>query len=189
VGGGWHDHDLSDVALIWMLANVEDILSIDFKYAKSLPRPIAPWGAQPPHSSQTGIYKLTGIAARRPSTDPATHELMHPSVKSQELRTPQANDWIEKHPDRFCVLLPLEEEIRKTWQFTPGILPKRDDSAVAREEQKNEQIAAKGLMAMAQRVLRSATQTEVIRDEGGRSIYEDSWVARIFNEITTKKES
>ncbi|KAG9095087.1 hypothetical protein FS749_011123 [Ceratobasidium sp. UAMH 11750] len=188
VGGGWHDHDLSDIALMWMLANVEDILSIDFKYTKLLPRPIAPWGAQPPHSSQTGIYKLTGIAPRRPSTDPATHELMHPSVKEQELRTPQANDWIRDHPDRFCQLLPLEEEIRKTWKYTPGLAPKRGDSVVARQEQKNEQIAAKGLLAMAQKVLRSATQTEVIRDEGGRSIYEDSWVGRIFNEIMGKKE-
>ncbi|KAG8735798.1 hypothetical protein FRC10_010150 [Ceratobasidium sp. 414] len=189
VGGGWHDHDLSDVALIWMLANVEDILSIDFKYAKSLPRPIAAWGAQLPHTSQTGIYKLTGIAPRRPSTDPATHELMHPSVKEQALRTPQANDWIRDHPDRFSRLLPLEEEIRKTWQYTPGLVPKRDDSAVARQEQKNEQIAARGLLAMAQKVLRGATQTQVIRDEGGRSIYEDSWVGRIFNEIMGRKES
>ncbi|QRV92264.1 choline transport protein [Ceratobasidium sp. AG-Ba] len=174
VGGGWHDHDLSDVALMWMLANVEDILSIDFKYAKSLPRPIAPWGAQPPHTSQMGIYKLAGQAPRRPSTDPATHETMHVSVKEQALLTPQATEWIEKHPDRFTPLLPLEEEIRQTWGYKPGSEPKRDDSLVAKQEKKNEQAAAKGLLAMAQKVLRSATQTEVIRDEGGRSIYEDS---------------
>ncbi|QRW06366.1 choline transport protein [Ceratobasidium sp. AG-Ba] len=180
VGGGWHDHDLSDVALMWMLANVEDILSIDFKYAKSLPRPIAPWGAQPPHTSQMGIYKLAGQAPRRPSTDPATHEMMHISVKEQALLTPQATEWIEKHPDRFTPLLPLEEEIRQTWGYKPGSEPKRDDSLVAKQEKKNEQAAAKGLLAMAQKVLRSATQTEVIRDEGGRSIYEDSSLALHF---------
>jgi len=189
VGGGWQDHDLSDIALMWMLANIEDILSIDFKYAKSLPRPVSAWGAQPPHTSQSGIYKLTGTAIRQPSTDPATHELMHPSVKEQALRTTQANDWIRDYPDRFCPLLPFEREIQKTWHYTAGQTPKRIDTAQAQKELKSEQAATKGLLAMAQKVLRSATQTEVIRDEGGRSVYEDSWVGRVLDEIINKKDA
>lgn len=189
VGGGWQDHDLSDIALMWMIAHIEDILSIDHKYCKALPRPVADWGAQPPHSSQSGIYKLAGTALRQPSTDPATHEQMHPSVKMQELRTPAADKWIEEHPDRFVHLLPLEEEIRENWGYRAGYTPKRVDTQQARKELKSEQAAAKGLMAMATKVLKSATQTEVLKDEGGRSVYEDSWVGRILDEIMNKKDT
>ncbi|KAJ1303159.1 hypothetical protein OPQ81_011360 [Rhizoctonia solani] len=189
VGGGWQDHDLSDIALMWMIANIEDILSIDFKYAKALPRPVAPWGEQLPHSSQSGIYKLGGTIERQPSTDPATRERMHESVKCQKFRTPAANRWIEEHPGRFASLLPLEIEIRENWGYQPGHTPKRIDTLQARKELKNERTAAKGLIAMAQKALRNATQTEVIRDEGGRSVYEDSWVGRILDEIINKKDN
>ncbi|CUA77090.1 hypothetical protein RSOLAG22IIIB_12532 [Rhizoctonia solani] len=189
VGGGWQDHDLSDIALMWMIANIEDIISIDFKYAKALPRPVAPWGEQPPHSSQSGIYKLGGTIERQPSTNPATHERMHESVKYQKLRTPAANQWIKEHPDRIANLLPLEHEIRENWGYRPGHTPKRIDTLQARKEIKSEQAAAKGLIAMAQKVLRNATQTEVIKDEGGRSVYEDSWVGRILDEIMNKKDN
>ncbi|ELU42234.1 choline transporter [Rhizoctonia solani AG-1 IA] len=189
VGGGWQDHDLSDIALMWMIANIEDIVSIDFKYAKALPRPVAAWGEQPPHSSQSGIYKLGGTIERQLSTDPATRERMHESVKCQELRTPAANQWIEEHPERFVNLLPLELEIRENWGYRPGHTPKRIDTLQARKELKNEQSAAKSLVAMAQKVLRSATQNEVIKDEGGRSVYEDSWVGRILDEIMNKKDN
>ncbi|CAE6362832.1 unnamed protein product [Rhizoctonia solani] len=189
VGGGWQDHDLSDIALMWMIANIEDMISIDFKYAKALPRPVAPWGEQLPHSSQSGIYKLGGTIERQPSTNPATHERMHESVKRQKLRTPAANQWIEEHPDRIVNLLPLEIEIRENWGYRPGHTPKRIDTLQAQKEIKSEQAAAKGLIAMAQKVLRSATQTEVIKDEGGRSVYEDSWVGRILDEIMNKKDN
>ncbi|QRW20032.1 choline transport protein [Rhizoctonia solani] len=170
VGGGWQDHDLSDIALMWMIANIEDIVSIDF-------------------NSQSGIYKLGGTIERQPSTDPATRERMHESVKCQELRTPAANQWIEEHPERFVNLLPLELEIRENWGYRPGHTPKRIDTLQARKELKNEQSAAKSLVAMAQKVLRSATQNEVIKDEGGRSVYEDSWVGRILDEIMNKKDN
>jgi hypothetical protein len=49
IGGGWADHDLSDITLAWMLANVEDVLGLDFTYIKSLPTPVAQWGEQKPH--------------------------------------------------------------------------------------------------------------------------------------------
>jgi hypothetical protein len=126
---------------------------------------------------------------RQPSTDPATHERMHPSVKMQAVRTPAADKWIVEHPDRFVPLLPLEEEIRETWGYRSGHTPKRIDTLQAQKEWKSEQAAVKGLVAMAQKVLRSATQTEVFKDEGGRSVYEDSWVGRILDEIINKKDS
>ncbi|KAF8749478.1 Amino acid permease, partial [Rhizoctonia solani] len=161
VGGGWQDHDLSDIALMWMIANIEDIVSIDFKRYN-----------------------------REATIDgPSNSRTMHESVKCQELRTPAANQWIEEHPERFVNLLPLELEIRENWGYRPGHTPKRIDTLQARKELKNEQSAAKSLVAMAQKVLRSATQNEVIKDEGGRSVYEDSWVGRILDEIMNKKDN
>ncbi|KAB5590561.1 Choline transporter [Ceratobasidium theobromae] len=189
VGGGWQDHDLSDIALMWMIANIEDIVSIDVKYCKALPRPVAEWGTQLPHSSQSGIYKFGGKAMRQPSIDPATHEQMHPSVKMQGWLTPAAGAWIENYPDRFVPLLPLEQELRENWGYRQGFTPKRVDTRQAQKEFKNEQTAVKGLIAMASKALRTATQTEVLKDEGGRSVYEDSWVGRIVDEIVNKKDN
>ncbi|KAF8600254.1 hypothetical protein BDV93DRAFT_447913 [Ceratobasidium sp. AG-I] len=188
VGGGWQDHDLSDIALMWMLANIEDILSIDFKYCKNLPRPVAEWGAQLPHNSIDGIYKLGKSVPREPSFDPATHEMMHPSVTMQAIRTPAADAWVRDHPERFVALLPLEEEVRHTWAYVKGQTPQRIDTLQAQRELKSERAAVKGLIAMAQRALRSVTQTEVIRDEGGRSVYEDSWVSKFFDELMGKRD-
>ncbi|KAH9065959.1 hypothetical protein EDB87DRAFT_1679642 [Lactarius vividus] len=49
IGGGYKEHDLSDITLFWMLANVEDIVAIDTKYLFSLLQPSASWGTQEPH--------------------------------------------------------------------------------------------------------------------------------------------
>ncbi|OJA08306.1 hypothetical protein AZE42_07571 [Rhizopogon vesiculosus] len=49
IGGGWKTHDLSDLTLWWMVANIGDMLSIDVAYITSLLDPVAPWGMQPPH--------------------------------------------------------------------------------------------------------------------------------------------
>ncbi|KAJ8595919.1 hypothetical protein M405DRAFT_929205 [Rhizopogon salebrosus TDB-379] len=103
IGGGWKEHDLSDITLAWMAANIGDILSIDVPYIASLPRPVAHWGEQPPHNSRTGIFRFSEEDARElpTTTDNKTCETIHPS------------------------LLPLEEELRKSWPY-PCIEGKHD---------------------------------------------------------------
>jgi hypothetical protein len=76
IGGGYKEHDLSDLTLFWMAvcrnwrgqvtsinmsllqfqANIEDIVSIDTEYLFSLLEPIAPWGTQKPHEFVAHCY-------------------------------------------------------------------------------------------------------------------------------------
>ena len=67
VGGGYPEHDLADLSLVWMAvsvsivtchcavdiflsqAQIEDALGLDIEYLANLPRPVAPWGKQQPH--------------------------------------------------------------------------------------------------------------------------------------------
>ncbi|KAG2154796.1 hypothetical protein DEU56DRAFT_770372 [Suillus clintonianus] len=115
IGGGWQEHDLSDITLTWMVANIGDMLSIDIAYIASLPDPVAPWGEQHPHDPRTGIFVLSGTNVRKlPTvTDNITHETIHPSVLQH------------KHPIQFdhallCKLLPFEEELQKAWPYIEG---------------------------------------------------------------------
>jgi hypothetical protein len=122
IGGGWHDHDLSNLTLIWMLANIEDILSVDLEYIRSLPDPVFPWGKQPPHDSRTGIFALALENTRRLPTknDAVTHETIHPSVFEQDHMSPQLRESIQNNPLLVCSLLPLEEEMMRNWPYIPG---------------------------------------------------------------------
>ncbi|KAF9237321.1 hypothetical protein BU15DRAFT_48796, partial [Melanogaster broomeanus] len=122
IGGGWHDHDLSDVTLTWMLANIGDMLSVDLKYVASLPDPVAPWGKQHPHDSRTGIFVLAAEYTRQlpTKTDDITHETIHPSVLQQDNIATKLREIIQKNPSLVCDLLPLEEEMRKNWPYVPG---------------------------------------------------------------------
>ena len=66
IGGGFKEHDLSDLTLFWMAvcstitgrnsylkyrfkAQIGDMLSLDVKYLIKGVSPTAPWGAQPYH--------------------------------------------------------------------------------------------------------------------------------------------
>ncbi|KAF8445896.1 hypothetical protein L210DRAFT_881927 [Boletus edulis BED1] len=122
IGGGWHDHDLSDLTLFWMVANIEDMLCVDLEYIRSLPDPVAPWGKQPPHDSRTGIFALTLENTRSLpiKTDSITHQTIHPSVLEQDHRSPQLLQRIQNNPLLMCSLLPLEEEMRRSWPYVPG---------------------------------------------------------------------
>ncbi|KAG1862235.1 hypothetical protein F4604DRAFT_2031375 [Suillus subluteus] len=115
IGGGWQQHDLSDLTLAWMVANIGDMLSIDIAYIFSLVNPVAPWGEQPPHNPRTGVYVLSKEYVRKlPTvTDDITHETIHPSV----LRQKQS---ISFDPTLVCKLLPLEEELQKKWPYIEG---------------------------------------------------------------------
>ncbi|KAF8560320.1 hypothetical protein OG21DRAFT_1594239 [Imleria badia] len=122
IGGGWHDHDLSDLTLSWMIANIEDMLSVDLEYVRSLPDPVDPWGKQAPHDSRTGIFALTLENQRRlpTKTDDVSHETIHPSVLEQDQISPQLRECIQNNPSLVCSLLPLEEEMKKSWPYVPG---------------------------------------------------------------------
>ncbi|KAG9314326.1 hypothetical protein JVU11DRAFT_5117 [Chiua virens] len=133
IGGGWHDHDLSDLTLAWMVANIGDILSVDLKYVQSLPDPVAPWGKQPPHDSCTGIFVLALENTRQlpTKTNDVTHETIHPSVLMQDKVNAQLRENIRKNPSLVCGLLPFEEEMKKNWPYVPGTNPQRDSRGSA----------------------------------------------------------
>ncbi|KAG2150049.1 hypothetical protein BD769DRAFT_1410224 [Suillus cothurnatus] len=115
IGGGWKAHDLSDLTLAWMVANISDMLSIDIEYISSLLDPVAPWGEQQPHDPRTGIFVLSKECNRRLPTvkDDITHETIHPSVLRQK-------HLISFDPALVCKLLPLEEELHKKWSYIEG---------------------------------------------------------------------
>lgn len=115
IGGGWQAHDLSDVTLAWMVANIGDMLSINIGYIYSLPDPVAPWGELEPHNPRNGIFALseTNIRKLPTITDNITHETIHPSVLRQK-------PLISFDPALLCKLLPLEKELEKKWPYTQG---------------------------------------------------------------------
>ncbi|KAG6911998.1 hypothetical protein DXG01_000246 [Tephrocybe rancida] len=99
IGGGYDDHDLSDLTLTWMAAQIESILSLDTPYLKSIFHPVSPWGMQKFHDSRAGIFSLSH-SIRRPipaRLDERTCETIHASVKEQDLsKFPELED-----PARF----------------------------------------------------------------------------------------
>lgn len=121
IGGGWHEHDLSDLTLTWMIANIEDMLSVDLKYVACLPDPVAPWGQQPPHDPCTGIFNLAKEHTRQlpGKTDQITHETVHPSVLEQVHLVPRLAKNIQDNPSLVCGLLPLEEQMKRDWAYDP----------------------------------------------------------------------
>ncbi|KAI0004139.1 hypothetical protein BJV74DRAFT_763443 [Russula compacta] len=119
IGGGYKEHDLSDIALFWMVANIEDMVSIDTEYVLSLSEPNAPWGTQRPHNSRTGIFVLADTIHRQfpTSFNPTTHESIHPSVLTQSAMLPQLRDTLATHPDLIYPLMPLEQQAKQRWPF------------------------------------------------------------------------
>ncbi|KAI0094838.1 hypothetical protein BDY19DRAFT_988637 [Irpex rosettiformis] len=120
IGGGFQSHDLSDVSLTWMLSNVEDILSLDYKYIQSLPDAVAPWGELAPHKSDTGIYAVADTIQRTlpTETDDVTHEKIHSSVLQQRNLNPAAANAIAANRSLVAPLNPLEEFIKDNWRIT-----------------------------------------------------------------------
>ncbi|KZT72838.1 hypothetical protein DAEQUDRAFT_685144 [Daedalea quercina L-15889] len=121
VGGGYQQHDLSDLTLTWMAANVGDILSLNLEYLMSLPQPVKPWGQLPCHNPLTGVYSVAKTIQRKLPivTDDVTHETVHPSVLEQPNLIPQLALNIDRNPSLVCSLLPLEEALRQTWSVAP----------------------------------------------------------------------
>ncbi|KAI0274841.1 hypothetical protein BC834DRAFT_965318 [Gloeopeniophorella convolvens] len=122
IGGGYKEHDLSDLTLFWMAANVEDVISIDTRYLFSLIKPVAPWGTQEPHDPKTGIFVLANTIHRQLPTSfsPITHETIHPSVLTQDTIPPQLKTTLAAHPDLIIPLLPLEDQLKRQWHYVPS---------------------------------------------------------------------
>ncbi|KAA1102158.1 hypothetical protein PGT21_036421 [Puccinia graminis f. sp. tritici] len=121
VGGGYPDHDLSDITLIWMVANLMkyNLLAIDEPYLMTLPRPQADWGKQAPHDPRKGsvMSKTLKTVRQFPEAwDETSMETIHPSVACQENLAPElAKIFDENTPKLLEKLLPFEEKMRFHW--------------------------------------------------------------------------
>ncbi|GJE86180.1 DUF2235 domain-containing protein [Phanerochaete sordida] len=120
IGGGFEDHDLSDLTLTWMAANISDMLALDHHYLRSLPDPVAPWGELPPHNSMTGIYAVAERIQRAlpAGVDDTTHESIHPSALCQRAPLPGVLAALRAAPALLWGLLPHEEAVRAGWRVT-----------------------------------------------------------------------
>ncbi|KAI0734438.1 hypothetical protein C8Q72DRAFT_880101 [Fomitopsis betulina] len=121
VGGGYQQHDLSDLTLTWMAANVGDILALNYEYLMTLPQPVKPWGQLLPHNPLTGVCKFAKTIQRTlPTvTNDITHETVHPSVLEQPHNPPQLAENTRRNPGLICSLHPIEEELRRRWVVHP----------------------------------------------------------------------
>jgi len=182
IGGGYRAHDLADLTLTWMLANVEDALSLDFKYLYSLPHPVARWGEQKPHDPDTGIFALAAQIQRTlpTSTDEVTHETIHPSVLRQSSVYPSLTSDIKNNPALICGLMPLEEQMRGTWPFEPV-----DGNIESKEGHGSTlSIFARNLSTLGKAALKEVTQKNTgLKTEAGEPVKELNSVGKITEKI------
>ncbi|KAJ7125623.1 hypothetical protein C8R43DRAFT_712084 [Mycena crocata] len=168
IGGGYKAHDLADLTLFWMAANLEEHLSLDYSYLGSLPRPSAPWGAQPPHDPATGIFALAHQIQRTLPTDTnnVTHESIHPSVLHQGSVYATLGVQLSEHPNLVAPLLPLEENLRRHWLNLP---PAEHDPS----------------LALSGAVRHAAEKDTGLTTEAGEPVREKNWLGKIAQEIKT----
>jgi uncharacterized protein (DUF2235 family) len=188
IGGGWHDHDLADLTLAWMAAQVADILSLDNERLITMPDPCYPWSEQPPHDPRTGIFSMAyKITRQLPTvTDDITHETVHPSASKQAHLLPQLKANIEKNPALVCELLPLEKQMKEKWSYVPGVCPPQD----VKTEQKADDGSQQSLLNRAlqkgrqlgQYAIHELTHTEIMKNPAGEPVYEKSYLARHIDE-------
>ncbi|KAH7883544.1 hypothetical protein F5I97DRAFT_1893739 [Phlebopus sp. FC_14] len=198
IGGGWRDHDLSDLTLTWMVANIGDMLSVDLKYIASLPDPVDLWGKQLPHDPRTGIFVLAETNVRKlpTETNTSTHETVHPSVLEQIHLIPQLQQNIQKNSTLVCSLLPLEIEMKKNWPYVPG----KYDRKISRGSTQVEPISkATFLWTATKEVVAAstdfgheiykeiATRVETSTDDRGRQSSSSTWLTRtaLENQVGT----
>jgi hypothetical protein len=90
VGGNARDHDLSNIALVWMIQQVCDHTKLafddDYLITSKIIKPKLkrPWGCAHYSQSDSGIWKLAGTVARTPNKDaPSSYETLHRSVEAR----------------------------------------------------------------------------------------------------------
>ncbi|KAJ3557735.1 hypothetical protein NM688_g1306 [Phlebia brevispora] len=150
VGGGFRDHDLSDLTLAWLAANISDILLLDADYLAGLPDPCAPWGALPPHNSISGLYLLANTCQRTipTETDAVTHEYIHPSALRQEKVNPEVLRVVQDNPEIIWQLLPLEQVVKDNWHVI------REPSDI-QQKSKDEETVVKLLTTVKQDIVKT----------------------------------
>jgi len=198
IGGGYKEHDLADITLFWMVANIEDIISVDMKYIFSLPQPNALWGIQKPHDPRTGVFALADATQRQfpRSLNPNTHERIHPSVLMQSTLIPQLADILTAHPDLISQLMPLEHQLKQRW---PHVLEESRRSADIMEAKPATVATVLHHRSFVQRVLKSlkrwrgrgtqavqyqSTGTPVKHVDSMSSLSPDerSWISRVMQD-------
>ncbi|KIM84974.1 hypothetical protein PILCRDRAFT_817818 [Piloderma croceum F 1598] len=187
IGGGWEDHDLSDLTLMWMIANISNLLSVDYTYLSTLPQPCYPWGEQPPHDPRTGVFSLTETITRQllTSTDDVTHETIHPSALRQKQILPQLKANVDNNPALVTELLPFEQEVKEQWPYVPGKNPPRDIKTEENSDDMNKSFMGMAIQQgtqLVQHTLRELTHTEIMKDASGSPVYEKNCLARHADE-------
>lgn len=131
IGGGWEVHDLADLTLAWMTAQTMDLFKYDLAYIEGIPDCTFPWGEQPPHNSDTGVFSLALTTPRTPPTafDPITQEFVHESVTRQPLSDETATAVTDE--SLLLPLLPFEARIKEHWNCVPGCHPRKAKKSLA----------------------------------------------------------
>ncbi|KAH9004251.1 hypothetical protein EDB86DRAFT_2155380 [Lactarius hatsudake] len=198
IGGGYKEHDLSDITLFWMLANVEDIVAIDTKYLFSLLQPSAPWGTQKPHDPQTGFFVLANSIQRQIPTsfNPGTHESIHPSILEQSAVLPQLKNTLATYPDLISQLMPLEQQAKQQWPPPSGQHMKEDTTNTTEPQAPGVTIVvARGsIISRAMKSLRRPRRDSATRSirtlsqgrdlTGQMTLDEKGWLARMVQETS-----
>ncbi|GAA5987317.1 hypothetical protein JCM10908_001906 [Rhodotorula pacifica] len=87
IGGGYPQHDLSDLTLHWFVGQLSDGIAIDLDYIAGISHePSGPWGMADPHVGvrllQSGQHPRALPLSHNRSSAP-TFELLHPSLSKQ----------------------------------------------------------------------------------------------------------
>ena len=125
VGGNDADHDLSNIALVWMIQQVHDHteLEINDQYLNTS-KVIAvtlkePWGCAAYKPSDTGVWDLAGKQPRTPGHYVGdTRELVHESVKARiDFNKGRFNPWTSPSVGNLSpdALGPLEKNLKKKY--------------------------------------------------------------------------
>jgi hypothetical protein len=104
IGGGYHEHGLSDATLLWMLSRLQDNGLIDFE-PQSIDDPIARFYAEPYatgvlHNSRTMKWKIIACPVPRPVGITDESEKVHISAfnRGDFYATGRRRDWLNTLP-------------------------------------------------------------------------------------------
>jgi uncharacterized protein (DUF2235 family) len=77
IGGGYHNADLANLTLAWMISQLDELIDFDYGYVirlnrlsmerhKQMGRPVREWGTGKIHNSMTLFFRLGGSKTRTP---------------------------------------------------------------------------------------------------------------------------
>ncbi|KAH9812092.1 hypothetical protein DFH28DRAFT_1130339 [Melampsora americana] len=140
VGGGYAEHELADLALIWMVANLIEynLLAINTEFIFSIPAAKFGWGQMEPHNPRGEFPASLSVSTvrklpKRSKEVILTQEKFHSSILSRDDLHEDLKKTLERSPDLITNLLPLEIEMKSRWNEGCG-KKKRSESCEIREE-------------------------------------------------------